>query len=534
MDEQILKFCLEKGILLDKDMFNSLKNLDANIAREIIKKLSEITHEKFITRASFDRNKEIIQSSVSDNEKKTVESLCINLGVRLEITKKISEKEANLNNHENDKKTYQAEDRKDIISNVKVLNSSFTPGRKISVEDFVIHLRARFNELRKILQEHGELNDLVSISKLNGGRQGISIIGMVVNKRITKNKNILLEVEDLTGRTTALINSNKPELFQLSKNIVLDDIIGMKGATNGELFFVNNIIYPDSMLHEKKKLPIEESAAFISDVHIGSKMFLEKNFLRFIDWLNGMQGDEEQMQEALKIKYLFLTGDNVDGVGIYPGQEELLNIKDVEGQYFRLAEILSKIRKDVKIIICPGQHDSVRVAEPQPPLTKEYAGKIYELENVILVSNPSLVEIGGGEMGERGFKVLIYHGDSLIEMINNIEELRMIRAHDTPAKIVKHLLLRRHLAPIHSSVLYVPGEQDSLAIKEVPDIIVTGDLHRPDIDMYNNILVICCSCWQSMTPFEEKVGNHPDPCKVPILNLKTRAIKVLDFSNADE
>ena len=68
-----------------------------------------------------------------------------------------------------------------------------------------------------------------------------------------------------------------------------------------------------------------------------------------------------------------------------------------------------------------------------------------------------------------------------------------------------------------------------MVIKEVPDIITTGDLHKTDIDMYNNTLIICNSCWQSITPFEEKVGNKPDPGKVPLLNLKTREIKILDF-----
>ena len=46
--------------------------------------------------------------------------------------------------------------------------------------------------------------------------------------------------------------------------------------------------------------------------------------------------------------------------------------------------------------------------------------------------------------------------------------------------------------------------------------------------------MIASSCWQSTTPFEEKVGNHPDPCKVPVLNLQTGAIKIIDFSDDDE
>ena len=56
------------------------------------------------------------------------------------------------------------------------------------------------------------------------------------------------------------------------------------------------------------------------------------------------------------------------------------------------------------------------------------------------------------------------------------------------------------------------------------DWIASGRLYKPIEEQ------ICNSCWQSITPFEEKVGNNPDPCKVPVLNLKTREIKIMDFS----
>jgi len=152
------------------------------------------------------------------------------------------------------------------------------------------------------------------------------------------------------------------------------------------------------------------------------------------------------------------------------------------------------------------------------------------LENVLLVSNPALVEIG--DKNKKGMKILMYHGASMNSFIDEIESLRLIKAHNTPAKVVKEILKRRHVAPIHGSVTYIPTErEDPLVISEVPDIINTADFHRPEIDTYNNILIICSSCWQSITPFEEKVGNNPDPCKVPVLNLRTREIKILDFSD---
>ena len=54
-----------------------------------------------------------------------------------------------------------------------------------------------------------------------------------------------------------------------------------------------------------------------------------------------------------------------------------------------------------------------------------------------------------------------------------------------------------------------------------------------DIEKYNGTLIISNSCWQSMTAFEEKVGNQPDLCKVPVLNLKTGEIKILDFEGEE-
>jgi len=37
-----------------------------------------------------------------------------------------------------------------------------------------------------------------------------------------------------------------------------------------------------------------------------------------------------------------------------------------------------------------------------------------------------------------------------------------------------------------------------------------------------------------MTPYQEKFGNLPDHCKIPMINLKTRAVKILDFETIDK
>ena len=133
---------------------------------------------------------------------------------------------------------------------------------------------------------------------------------------------------------------------------------------------------------------------------------------------------------------------------------------------------------------------------------------------------------------DKEFKVLMYHGASIHSFINNITELRMMKAHRTPAKAVEHMLKRRHLAPTHSTVTYIPNcDKDPLTITEVPDVLATGEVHKLDISNYNGTLIITGSCWQSTTPFEEKVGNVPDPCKVAVLSLHTRELKIFDFSD---
>ena len=516
MGKNIAQICLEKGILLDKELFDVIDGIDdQDSVIQIIDRISGLFKEKIVTKTLFIKNIEQLQSVYSDDQKKVLNHILVHLGITIDIKHEIP----------------APKEEKRILEGIKVLSSTTLPAKKLEVDNFVKYFRSRFQEIRGFLQTRNELQNLISINKISNNKT-CSLIGIVMSKRITKNKNLLIEVEDLTGRITLLVNRNREEVYALAKDIMLDDIIGVRGNGNGDLFFANDIVYPDAFLPEKHLFDKDEYVAFTSDVHIGSKMFLKQQFLKFIDWLNGKVGDEVQQEIARRVKWLFITGDTIDGVGVYPGQENLLDIKDVREQYRELAKILSTLRKDITIIMCPGQHDAVRVAEPQPPVGRDYGEPLFELENLVLVSNPAMIEILN--QGKPGVKILMYHGASMHSFISEIEELRIGKAHQTPAKVIKHLLKRRHLAPTHSSVTYIPGDQDSLVIREVPDIITTGDLHKPDIDYYNNIMIIASSCWQSITPFEEKVGNVPDPCKVPLLNLRTRALKVMDFSDVSE
>jgi DNA polymerase II small subunit len=421
-----------------------------------------------------------------------------------------------------------------VEHSVIVLENYKEDAKKRDVQDFVAYFKARYNSLKEILQNRSDLQNVVSINRLIGKNKvpKAEIIGMIIEKRTTKNGCISLTVEDPTAQITVIINKNKHELLHLAKNLVTDEVIGIKGGLSGQVIFANEILTPDVPLTKEIKKASEEAyAVFISDIHIGSNLFLLKDFMRFVDWINCKSGSREQKEVAKKTRYMFIVGDIVDGVGIYPEQDKELAIKDIRKQYEKAAELLSLIRNDIKIVICPGNHDALRISEPQPALNEDMAADLLKMPNVIMVSNPSLINIHSSK-DFPGFDVLMYHGYSFDYYASNVDYIRMNGGYDKPELIMRFLLQKRHLAPTHGSNLYIPDtKKDIMVITKVPDFFITGHIHRAAIASYNNITTVCASCWQSKTAFQEKVGHHPEPSRVPIVNLKTREIKMLKFSS---
>jgi DNA polymerase II small subunit len=528
---EILKFCLENGLLVDKDVLGLFSDTsDVESVKMLINRIKNETNQKILTKQAFDENKEQVNKiflELPKEKQKDLEDLKVKLGLSIEISKEISGADLS------DKKEVVIKEPElkantDIPKRgekVGIVSLPEIQSKKLEVKDFVTYFKKRFLKMSGVLQGHSKLGNVVSINKISGNRQGISIIGLVTDKRVTKNKNILLDVEDITGTIRVLVNQNKPELYEKAEDIPLDAVIGFRGSGNKEILFANEVIFPDSAIPERKRGDKEEWALFTGDLHVGSKLFMEENFLKFIDYLNGKVPNTP---EVSKIKYLFLVGDLVAGAGIYQGQENELNIIDVEEQYNRVAEMLSMIRKDIKIIICPGNHDVMRIMEPQPVLDEKYAWRLYNLKNIVLVTNPAAVGIGQTE-NFSGFDVLMYHGYSFHYYANYIPKLMKEKAAHHPEKIMHYLLMNRHLAPSHSSTLYFPSEKDPFFIEKAPDIFLAGHTHKSGISYYNNILVVSSSCWESKTDFQERMGNEPDFCKVPMFNLKTRAVKILDF-----
>ncbi len=507
---ELLTLCRNEGVLLDADLLSVFSEPeDVLLFKKLLPLFKHTFQTPFLTRATFEQHKPLLEKTLARIDGPQFEKLKIKLGLHLEITHERAE----------------IPSPSFVRAPVSIDFAPLTHAKHIEVGDFVTHFRNRFNTLRTYLQEHPKLQNPVSLGKLDRAKQNVSVIGLVYAKSVTKNKNIIFELEDLTGRAKVMVSQNKPELYQQAEEVTLDSVIGFTCSGSSDILFANEIFFPECSLPERKRAPTESYAVFLGDLHVGSKLFLEAPFLRFIDYLNG---GVLNTPEVSKIKYLFINGDIIAGVGSYPGQEKGLAIPDVESQFTYVAEMLSKIRKDITIIITPGNHDMVRLMEPQPIFNERYAWRLLELPNVILSVNPSYVTIGK-EPGFEGFSVLLYHGFSYHYYANNIPKLISEKAVHHPDKIMQYLLKQRHLAPTHTSTQYFPLEQDGLLIRKIPDIFASGHTHTSAVSYFNNILIISNSSWESMTPYQEKMGNKPDFCKVPLFNLKTRAIKILDF-----
>jgi DNA polymerase II small subunit len=414
---------------------------------------------------------------------------------------------------------------------IKIIFSYEGGPKKLGMSDFIDYFNSRFVQIEKMLHNRAEMANATSIKrvKLKTEKEQVAVIGMVKNKQEMKNGNLAIMIEDQTDEISVYVNKNKPELFNFCKDIVLDEIIGVAGMASNKVIFASNIIFPDIPNQELKKSPIEEYAVLISDLHFGSKHFLKEEFSKFIRWIRGEFGTDEQREIAGKVSYLFIAGDLVDGVGIYPGQEDDLEIKDIYQQYKEFANFLKEIPSQIKIIVCPGNHDAMRVAEPQPLLYKDFAEHVWNIPNIIIVSNPSYVNFGATD-NFPGFNLMFYHGYSFPYYAENIESIRLGGGQERPDLIMKSLLQKRHLAPTHTSSLTIPDiKKDSLVISMVPDFFVSGHIHRASVTNYKNVTMLNCSCWIPASDFQMKLGLNPQPARVPIINLQTRQAKILKF-----
>jgi len=414
---------------------------------------------------------------------------------------------------------------KDIPSELKILEDA--TGKLTSngtLQEYKGLFQDRFKRLEKILRQRMDVRAATPIVEAlkSQPQSKLKIICMLTEKRDSKNS-MILSVEDLGGSATILIPQKAPEEVKRKALMLLPDTIFCAAVikTKTNLLMVEDIIFPEVGRKVPQHAQEPVYAVFTSDIHVGSTKFNKEAFKRFILWLRGKYGTPAMREIAGRVKYLLIAGDIVDGVGIYPGQQTELTIRDIHKQYNFATKYLEKIPNYIEIVLSPGNHDAARKSQPQPAIPEGYLTSIKNKTNIHSVGSPCYLSL-------HGIEVLMFHGVSLNDIIGVVPGMD----NEHPEKSMRLLMQCRHLAPVYGGkTMLSPENRDYLVVDQVPDIFHAGHTHVNGLCNYRGVLVVNSGGWQEQTDYMEKLGLVPTPGKVPVINLQTRETSVLDFIN---
>jgi len=379
--------------------------------------------------------------------------------------------------------------------------------------DFVSVFRDRYERLSKKLRGRVNHRPTDALDAMPGGSDA-AIVGMVNDVRSTASGHWLVELEDTSGTFPALVMKDR-DWADVVDELLLDEVVAVEGtlADDGGILFADSVHFPDvPRTYRPNTADRHVQAALVSDVHVGSQEFAAERWDAFADWLH--------TPEAEAVEYLLIAGDMVEGVGVYPGQDEELDVVDIYEQYETFAERLKAVPGDLEIVMIPGNHDAVRLAEPQPAFDEELRD-IMRAHDARIVGNPATVTV-------EGVSVLMYHGVSLDEVI--AEHGSPDVSYDDPHNAMAALLKKRHVAPQYGGRLRVaPEERDYLVVDDVPDVFHTGHVHKLGVGQYHNVRLVNSGCWQEQTAFQRSVNIDPDVGTAPIVDLDTLDITVRKF-----
>lgn len=406
------------------------------------------------------------------------------------------------------------------------------------VEGYAALFRSRFEKSHRILALRPESKRIIQIASVkhntnnakaaksyssrtegNFVRNPSSVVaGLLMSKRSKKN-GIELVIDDYSGTLSALAVTE--ELKKLAMTLTLDQMVMLEIDNNNnnkstQGFTIKNLASPDIPDHLPNRSKAEYYAVLISDLHVGSKYFMETEFMRFLTWLSS-SGDEL----VRKIRFLCIGGDLIDGIGIFPNQDKELLELNTSKQMAHVIDLLAKIPKHIKVFIIPGNHDPGRRSLPQPSLPRKDADKLYSFENFTMLGNPAFLELNG-------VKVLMYHGQSLDDIIATTPGL----SYSKPAEAMKVLLKARHLSPIYGQRTPIaPEQEDMMVISEVPDVFHSGHVHVMDVKNYRGTLIVNSGTWQAQTKFQQTMGIVPTPGFAILINLATLQPFQMDFNH---
>ncbi len=404
-----------------------------------------------------------------------------------------------------------------------ITGASKTEGKMADIRSF---FSDRLKQIRNLMITGGALpRRPVSVAEAWRNRQRhtskdyeITLVGLASESRWTRSGNLSFVLEDETQNIQCSLRppTGTAPLHPAVDGLMNDDVVGISGhfllGERSPRFMASNIHLPPMKQHSKATASADRavSAAFLSDVHVGSKTFLGPQWEKMIQWFN-------TDPLAKTVKYFVLSGDGVDGVGIYPGQERHLAITDLFAQYGELARLLEGLPDWVDVVILPGNHDAVRPAEPQPALDPEVQ---QDYSDTVFVGNPC-------DFSLHGVRILSYHGKSIDDFVAGLRSV----TYSQPEMAMRAMLERRHLAPSWGGKTPLsPEPEDRMVIRQIPDIFVTGHVHGHFVGNHKGTTMVHSSTWQDQTDYQRMLGFQPKPCILTVINLHTHESASIPFA----
>lgn len=384
------------------------------------------------------------------------------------------------------------------------------------LDDFVAYFQSRYEKMKRLFRARKDSMDAITVKDASGAREDAKakIIGLVTSKRETAKGRLIIELEDLTGTLSATLSNKNDRLYGKGSRVLLDQVICVDGTMRADKTLsvreINWVDVPYDRRSNQAKEPV--LAVLVSDIHYGSTKFLRDEFEEFVGWLRGEGPTDEAARIAKRVKYLVIAGDLVDGIGVYPNQEEELEVKDIYEQYKQLGDYIRKIPSTIEIIAIPGNHDATRLALPQPPIPDKYIGPIAgSCNNFHMIGNPGFIKI-------HGVDILVYHGRIIDNILSTLPEI----SSRTVTQALHELVRCRHLAPTWDpNNPIIPTSEDLLVMEKVPDILHTGHIHISAVSQYRGVLTVNSGAFQSQTSYQKAMGVKPTPGIVEIVNLMT-------------
>jgi DNA polymerase II small subunit/DNA polymerase delta subunit B len=276
-----------------------------------------------------------------------------------------------------------------------------------------------------------------------------------------KKFSIIVMVREINKQTGTLLVEDQTGVSEVKileegiiKDIFPDEVIGLICSKEGSDVIVERIIWPDIPLRrEGTKIREDINCLFISDIHMDSEDFNKAAFENFLSWLDKNQNTQ-----------LFVIGD--------------ISNKKADSENF-----YKSIPRDMKKIFIKGETDDIPSSIG------------------LVMNNPSFLDV-------YGVKIFLTHGTLYNNYLTALET--------TPVNLFINLLKKRHLNPTlkFSKFIY---EDDPFFLDVVPDVIVCGQFHTPEIVNYKGTTIISNGSFITKPIFWQ-------------VNLKTRETIKVDFT----